>query len=93
MDMAMLTLKRYEVTTKADLFWVVLKVIKKADFRNRLFQKFFLQGIAIEKFSEANAFPYFIAVENLIRKTIKHMQSDENKKSYELIRLRACLKF
>jgi hypothetical protein len=44
-------------------------------------------GLAIEGFSQANALPYFIAVENLIRKTMKYIQAEEDKKDYELIRL------
>lgn len=47
----------------------------------------FLQGIAIESFSRDNALPYFIEVENLIRKTIKYILADEDKRDYELIRL------
>jgi hypothetical protein len=47
----------------------------------------FLQGIIIEDFSKENALPYFIEVENLIRKTINHIQADEYKVKYQLIRL------
>jgi hypothetical protein len=61
---------------------------KENQFRELTYSKVpFLQGLAIEGFSQANALPYFIAVENLIRKTMKYIQADEDKKDYELIRI------
>lgn len=61
---------------------------KQNEYHELTFSKVtFLQGIAIENFSKAKALLYFIEVENLIRKTIKHIQNDEDKKEYELLRL------
>lgn len=47
----------------------------------------FIQGIAIENFSKANALQYFIEVENLMRRTINYIQADEDRKEYKLVRL------
>lgn len=61
---------------------------EESEFQELTFSKIpFLQGIAIENFSQVNAFPYFVDVENLIRKTINHIQPDEHKLQYPLIRI------
>ena len=60
---------------------------KESEFQELTYSKvLLLQGLAVESFSKANALPYFIAVENLIRKTINKMQPDDAKMEYELIK-------
>lgn len=59
---------------------------KENEFQEVTYSKVPLfHGLAVESFSKANALPYFIAVENLIRKTINKIQPNDAKVEYELI--------
>ncbi|RZJ98856.1 MAG: hypothetical protein EOO46_23770 [Flavobacterium sp.] len=59
---------------------------KESEFQELTYSKVpLLHGLAVESFSKVNALPYFIAVENLIRKTIHKIQPDDAKVEYELI--------
>jgi hypothetical protein len=74
--------------TKGSFLFGSFNDSKKSELKELTFSKIpFLQGVAIEAHSQNNALPYFIAVENLIRKTIHNIQPDEYKIDYQLIKL------
>lgn len=60
----------------------------KSEFKELTYSKIpMFQGLAIETHSKNNALPYFIEVENLIRKSIHNIQPDDFKTKYELVRI------